>query len=76
MFRPRAADSYRVLFEKLYSVWIMGERGYYQKALSLVYAIIALIQQEQSESYLSSGQRMILSRSMDYMRAHALRAGL
>ena len=71
MFTPRAADSYRVLFEKLYSVWIMGERGYYQKALSLVYAIIALIQQEQSENYLSSGQRMILSRSMDYLRAHA-----
>ena len=75
MFTPRAADSYRVLFEKLYSVWIMGERGYYQKALSLVYAIIALIQQEQSESYLSSGQRMILSRSMDYMRAHAFEPG-
>ena len=71
MFRPRAFDPYRVLFEKLYSVWIMGERGYYQKALSLVYAIIALIQQEQSENYLSSGQRMILSRSMDYLRAHA-----
>ena len=60
-----------MLFEKLYSVWIMGERGYYQKALSLVYAIIALIQQEPSENYLSSGQRMILSRSMDYLRAHA-----
>ena len=71
MFRPRAADPYRVLFEKLYSVWIMKEKGYYQKALSLVYAIIALIQQEQSESYLSAGQRMILSRSMDYLRDHA-----
>ena len=75
MFRPRAFDPYRVLFEKLYSVWIMKERGYYQRALSLVYAIIALIQQEQSENYLSSGQRMILSRSMDYLRAHAFEPG-
>jgi AraC-like DNA-binding protein len=74
MFRPRAADPYRVLFEKMYSVWIMKEQGYYQKALSLAYAIIALIQKEQSESYLSSGQRMILSRSMDYLRAHAFEA--
>lgn len=53
-------------FEKIYNIWLSRETGYYAKAMSLMYEIIAYLKKK-SESYLPSAKNERIEAARKYM---------
>ncbi len=70
LIHPKNSEQMRALFEKLHGVWMLHERGYYQRSMALIYQIIACLQEQMSEGYLDGKQSQAIRRSMTYLEEH------
>lgn len=69
LLTPSQPQRLRSLFNKIFSVWVAKNEGYYFECMSLLYQIFSEIQKQ---NYLPEKQYQLIRPAMEYIRNHFL----